>query len=350
VPKAGIERLPDGQHRGWSPRIAAIAPTFDLRDTTALAPMGPRPAHEILHRQASGREPFGNQFKIRSSVPTPDCELEVLARLPRPVVIVLAVLAGLVALPIVLLALLRFLLGDGLGLGSLFRLGLLVVVIVGLRRLARHLKESPTSRESLRAAGVAVLELLRTAGIAIAKALPPLARAIAGGTSQLFRALKSAVTYLRGCRWPTALIWFLVTFGILILQSNPGIGFFLMLLLAPFWSIVTINLGFAQLIVEPAIRKISPAWSLVGLGWFVGYAAVSIHGHTALDRLAAEIATENSRQSLPFDPRTQSLVVVHGNAYGGPSAWRLLTTYPLSVVYEEVEGAGDPSSARDGGP
>src|SRR5215813_1860273 len=77
------------------------------------------------------REPFGNQFKIRSSAPTPDCEHEVLARLPKPVVIALAVLAGLVALPVVLPALLLFLIGDGSGLGLWFRLGLLVVVIVG---------------------------------------------------------------------------------------------------------------------------------------------------------------------------------------------------------------------------
>ena len=294
--------------------------------------------------RASGREPFGNQFKIRLSATTPDCEQKCSARLPKPVVIALAVLAGLVALPFVWTALLLFLIGDGSELGVLFRLGLLVVVIVGSRRLARHLKESPTSRESLRTAGVAVLEWLRTAGVAVARTLPPLARTIAGGTRQLFRAIESSVVYLRGCRWPMALIWFLVTFGILILQSNPGIGFFLMLLLAPFWSIATINLGFAQLIVEPAIRKISPAWSLVGLSWFVGYAAVSIHGHTALDRLSAEMATENARQSLPFDPRTQSLVVVHSNVYNAPSARGLLTTYPLSVVYEEVEGAGETST------
>jgi len=307
-----------------------------------------------LIARASGREPFGNQFKIRSNAPAPDCEHEVLARLPRPVVIALAVLAGLVVLPIVLPALLLFLIGDGSGLGLLFRLGLLVVVFVGSRRLARHLKESPTSRESLRTAGVAVLELLRMAGVAVAKALPPLARTIAGGTSQLFHGLKSAVIYLCGCRWPVALIWFLVTFGIVILQADPGTGIFLMFLLfAQFWPTVTINAGFAQLIVEPAMRNISPRWSLVGLAWFVGYAAVSIHGHTALDRLSVEIATENSRQSLPFDPRTQSLVVVRGNIYDAPSAWSLLTTYPLSVVYEEVEGAGEgtnPTSARDGRP
>jgi hypothetical protein len=310
-----------------------------------------------LIARAGGREPFGNHFKIKSSAHTLDCDQDVLARLPKPAVIALAVLAGVVALPIVSTALPLFLFADGSDLGLLFRLGLLVVVIVGSRRLAKHLKESPASRETLRTGIVAAAKALpplaratRMAIVAVAKALPPLARAIAGGTRRLFHALESAVIYLCGCRWPTALIWFLVTFGILVLQANPVTGFVLMLLLAPFWSIVTVNLGFAQLIVEPAIRKISPAWSLVGVSWFVGYAAVSLHGHTALDRLAVEIATENSRQSLPFDPRTQSLVVVRGNAYDAPSAYRLLTTYPLSVVYEEVEGAGagtSPMSTSD---
>src|SRR5215470_16565197 len=178
---------------------------------------------EAFIARASGGEPFGNQFKIRSSARTPGCEQDVLARLPKPVVIALAVLAGLVAW----LALLLFLSGNGSGLGLLFRLGLLVIVVVGLRWLARALKENPTALESL-----------RTAGVAVARALPPLARTIAGATSQLFNALNSAVIYLCGCRWPVALIWFLVAAGIFLLQTNPGIGFFLMLLLAPYWSIV----------------------------------------------------------------------------------------------------------------
>ena len=176
---------------------------------------------------------------------------------------------------------------------------------------------------------------------------------MAGGTIELGNALRIAVIYLRGCRWPTALIWFLLTFVIILLQAIPATGIILMLLGASFWSVVTINLGFAQLIVEPAMRKISPVWSLVGLAWFVGYAAVAIHGHTALDRLGMETATENARQSLPFDPRTQSLVVVNGNFYDAPSAERLLTTYPLSVVYEEYDDAGDATGsafARAGRP
>jgi hypothetical protein len=266
----------------------------------------------------------------------------VLARLPKPVVIALAGLAALVALSTLWPALLGFLIGDGSGLGFLFRLGLLVAIIVGLRQLAGSVTANPTALASL-----------RTAGVAVVKTLPPLARTISGGTRWLFQALKSTVIYLRGCRWPRALLWFLVTFGIFILQAIPDAGFFLMFLGAPFWSIFTINLGFVHLIIEPALRNISPRWSLVGLAWFGGYAAVSIHGHIALDRLAAEIAAENSRQSLPFDPRTQSLVVVNGNRYDAPSAERLLTAYPLSVVYEEYDNAGDAArstSARDGRP
>lgn len=264
-----------------------------------------------------------------------------IARLPRPALIAMAVLAGVVALQIVWPALVRALIGDGDELGLVFRFGLLAAVIAGVRPLARVLKENRASLESL-----------LTAGVAVARTIPPLARTIAAAARQLFGALKRTVIYLRGCRWPKALIWFWLTCGIFLLQAIPDIGFFLMFLGAPLWSIVTINLGFAQFIVEPAKRKISPAWSLVGLGWFVGYAAVSIHGHIALDRLAAEIATENSRQSLPFDPAKQSLVVL-SKLYDAPSAERLLLTYPLSVVYEENEDAGDrtkPPSVRDDRP
>ncbi|SDO26620.1 hypothetical protein [Afipia sp. GAS231] len=249
-----------------------------------------------------------------------------LARLPKPVVIALGVLAAFVALQILWAPLLLFLIGDGDGLGLLLRFGLLAAVIAGARPLARVLKENRAS--------------LLTASVAVARTVPPVARTITRGTGRLFNALGSAVTYLRGCRWPKALVWFWLTFGIFLLQAIPDIGFFLMFLAAPLWSIVTINLGFAQLVVEPTKGKISPAWSLVGLAWFFGYAAVAIHGHVALDRLAAEIATENSGQSLPFDPGTQSLVVL-GKLYDAPSAERLLLTYPLSVVYEENEDAGD---------
>lgn len=264
-----------------------------------------------------------------------------LARLPKPVVIALAVLAALFALPTVWPALLSVLIGDGDELGMVLRLGLLVALVMGSRRLARALREDP-----------AHLETLLTTGVAVARTLPPLARAISGGARRLFDVLEIIVIYLRGCRWPRASIWFLVTLGIFLVQAIPVVGFLMMFLGAPFWPIFTINLGFAHLIIEPAMRDISPRWSLVGLAWFLGYAAIAIHGHTALDRLSAEIATQNSRQSLPFDPRTQSLVVV-GNFYAAPNAEHLLTTYPLSVVYEEREDAGDatkPALTRDGRP
>ena len=272
-----------------------------------------------------------------------------LARLPKPAAIAAALLVAWIALPTVSAALLGALIGDGSELGMLLRLGLLVAVIAGSKWLVGYLKDNPASRESLLTAGVAATK----AGVAAAKAVPPLARTIANATRQLFDALERCVTYLRGCRWPMALLWFLLTLGIFILQAIPASGFFLMLLAAPLWSVVTINLGFAQLIVEPAMRKISPAWSLVGLCWFLGYAAVAVHGHSALDRLASEAATENSRRSLPFDQRTQSLVVVRGKFDDAPSAERLLMIYPLSVVYETYEDSGirdKPAWARNGAP
>jgi hypothetical protein len=265
-----------------------------------------------------------------------------LARLPKPIVIVMAALAVWFVLPIVWLALLGFLTGDASELGLLLRFGLLVAGGIGLKRLVASWKENPPS-----------LEPLRETGVAVVKTVPPLVRAIGKGTRQLFDVLERIVIYLRGCRWPRASNWFALTFGVFILLAFPLTGIFILFLGAPFWPIITLNLGFAHLVIEPAMRNISPRWSLVGLAWFAGYGAISLHGHVALDRLSAEIATENSRSPLPFDPRTQALVVVHGNFYEAPSAEGLLTAYSLPVVYEERPDAGDaakPIQARDGRP
>ena len=262
-----------------------------------------------------------------------------LAHLPKPVAITLGVLAALIAFPVVWPAFMLFLMGDGSPLTSLFRFGLLVALTLGLRWVISGLRGNHTS-----------LEPLRARGIAVAEAVPPLARTLAAGARQLFGMARRVFRYLRGCHWPRALGWFWLTLGIVILQAIPPIGFFIYFLGASLWSIVTINLGFAHLIVEPAMRNISPKWSLVGLAWFFGYAAISINGHVALDRLAAEVAAENSRQVLPFGPGTQSLVVVNGNSYGATSAERLLMTYALPVVYEERNDDGDAPRTRDSRP
>src|SRR5262245_47834441 len=106
-----------------------------------------------------------------------------LARLPKPIVIAMAVFAGWFLLPIVWLALLRFVTGGGPGLGLWLRLGLLVAVVFGVKRLAKVWKEDPSSLESLRTAS---LETLRTTGVVIVRTVPPLALAIASGAQRLF--------------------------------------------------------------------------------------------------------------------------------------------------------------------
>ena len=114
-----------------------------------------------------------------------------LARLPKPIVIAMLVLGAFLAMPTVSQALVGALSGEP---GLLIGLGLLAAVIAGLRWLAKAPREDRTA------------ESVRAASVAIVAAVPPVARAIAGGTRWLLDTVKSAVIFLRGCRWPKALI------------------------------------------------------------------------------------------------------------------------------------------------
>jgi hypothetical protein len=74
---------------------------------------------------------------------------------------------------------------------------------------------------------------------------------------------------------------------------------FLIFFFAPYWSVFTINLGFALMIwlvgSLPKRLLIFPAI------WFVGYAAAAGVSHFEAQKLAAEVLSENSGQFLPFD-------------------------------------------------
>jgi len=74
---------------------------------------------------------------------------------------------------------------------------------------------------------------------------------------------------------------------------------FLIFFFAPYWSVFTINLGFALMIwlvgSLPKRLLIFPAI------WFVGYPAAAGVSHFEAQKLAAEVLSENSGQFLPFD-------------------------------------------------
>jgi hypothetical protein len=124
-------------------------------------------------------------------------------------------------------------------------------------------------------------------------------------------------------RLPVSLIWFALTGVIFLLQAFPWTGIFLMFLLAPFWSVVTVNLGFISLAIEALIGKTSRLWLLAPVIWFGGYALFTFESHRAIDQVDREIRQHNLGQSVAFAPADQALVFAdeNGDLSGAPSTF-----------------------------
>ena len=185
----------------------------------------------------------------------------------------------------------------------------------------------------------ASLEPLRTTGVAVCQGRCHLWRERSAAEHVGFSTHSSStVIYLRGCRWPRASNWFVLTFGIFILQAIPLIGIFIMFLGAPFWPIFTINLGFAHLDHRTGDAEHIAA-VVAGGACLVRRLRRGIHpwAHRARSPLCGDRDGE-------FPPvlcrsiRARNRSSSSGNSYDAPSAERLLTTYPLPVVYEERFG------------
>jgi hypothetical protein len=138
----------------------------------------------------------------------------------------------------------------------------------------------------------------------------------------------------REINWiPVSLAWFALTAIIYILQLIPFTGIFLMLAMAPLWSILTVNLGFLSLAVEAGIGKASRWWLLAPVAWFGGYAAFAYLNHSAIDALDRDMQRDNATQSIAFDPARHALVIDHNAADLSTAAGAFVHDYGLSVAY-----------------
>ena len=136
-------------------------------------------------------------------------------------------------------------------------------------------------------------------------------------------------------RLPWSLSWFALTGVVFLLQLFPFTGIFLMLVAAPYWSILTVNAGFVSLAFEAGLGSISRVWLLVPAVWFGGYAIAAEMSTRAFDRLDAEVRAENALRSMPFDPSRADLVIAANADDLGGAAARLVANYRLPVVYTE---------------
>ena len=140
-------------------------------------------------------------------------------------------------------------------------------------------------------------------------------------------------------RLPRSLLFFVATGAAYLLQMFPVPGIILMLMLAPFWSVLLVNAGMIGVGVEASSGSVSRSWLLLPVLWFGSYGAQTVSDHLALWRLQGQIARANGGVRVPFDPAAEALVFAKDDAAG----W-LVENSALPVAY--VRNANYPGSTH----
>ena len=115
-------------------------------------------------------------------------------------------------------------------------------------------------------------------------------------------------------RAPVSLVFFVPQLLVLLLQLFPGTGVFLMVLGAPAWAILLLNVPMLLCAVEAALRPGLRIWLLLPGLWFGGYGLfVGVdRASAAWSRHRAEAT--NASVHVAFDPRRDALVILGDQA------------------------------------
>lgn len=133
---------------------------------------------------------------------------------------------------------------------------------------------------------------------------------------------------------PGSMWWFVATGIIYLLQLIPFTGIFLMMLAAPFWSVVTINLGFVSLAGEALFGRISRVWLLAPLLWFGGYGLAAHLSHQMFHALDTEARAANAGKRFRFSPEAEALVIDAKSRALSGAAQQFARGYDIPAVYE----------------
>lgn len=101
-----------------------------------------------------------------------------------------------------------------------------------------------------------------------------------------------------------------------------------MFVMAPFWSVILINLGMIGIAYEALISRVSRQWLLLPLAFYGGYYALAIKDRVLLTSIQGTMASANAPIRVPFDPLRQALVFESSQGGGG-----FTQNYNLPVVY-----------------
>ncbi|MDI1296393.1 MAG: hypothetical protein PSY12_10995 [bacterium] len=137
---------------------------------------------------------------------------------------------------------------------------------------------------------------------------------------------------------------FLLTGIVFLLQLFPYTGIFLMMLAAPYWSVLLINLGFI-LMVHQGVTQAQSRWLRVfPTLWFGGYLGFSAASHWQVHRFNAAIVAANAGKRVPFDQAKWDVLITpdrsdsnHGSSL---TATNLVQSFGLTRAYEAYGIAG----------
>lgn len=158
--------------------------------------------------------------------------------------------------------------------------------------------------------------------------------AIGGGILIAIAAVTQGFVSLGKSKAPRALLWFAATAVIYVLQLIPFTGIFLMFLAAPFWSVLTVNAGFAHLAAEACLGKVHKAWLILPIAWFAGYEIAALQSHRMAWNLDRQFRDLNSHQNLNFDQNEKEIVFLPTSEVLSGAPQTLVARYQLNAAYE----------------
>jgi hypothetical protein len=133
---------------------------------------------------------------------------------------------------------------------------------------------------------------------------------------------------------PFSLIFFAIALGVFLLQLFPYTGIFLMMVMAPLWSAVLLNLGFLGLGIEALTGRVPIAWLLAPALWYGLYALFAVQEEIRLRAEMARVKAVNSGLRVRFDPNAHDILVEPApEGRGGQLASGLLHFHDIAVVY-----------------
>ena len=146
---------------------------------------------------------------------------------------------------------------------------------------------------------------------------------------------------IKKMKFPKSIWFFIVTAVVFLLQVVPITGIFLMLLAAPLWSVVLINLGFIGIAFEAVNGQTPRLWLLAPVLWFAGYPAYTLIENSRQQSLLQQFALENAKVHIDFDQSSTDIYWSVDEAFEvSGAATNLLQYHGLRSFYSVLSDKG----------